>query len=131
MQNNELKKYEFTLTSQANDSFRCQKAAQSVDLDLTKKLSHHFNLTADITSNFNVGLIVGASGSGKTTFAEFAYEKEAFKQLLDLSKPIINQFPENWTYDDCAKALNGAGLSQVPCLDQTSRDIVKWTKSAC
>lgn len=103
------------LHSDPPTGFKAIKAAQSVDLDVTKKLTHKLEINADITTHYNVGLIIGASGSGKTTLAEKIYGKDAFDTLLNLSKPVIEQFPEGMSYDECVHALTGIGLSQVPC----------------
>ena len=110
-----MKTYELTLESEPWDSFRCQKAANSLDIDLSKKLRHEFKVEADIESDFNVGLIVGASGSGKTTLATSIYGEAALGRVLDPSQPVIEQFPDEYTYEDCVRSLNGVGLSAVPC----------------
>lgn len=110
-----MKTYSLTLQSDPWDSFRCQKAANSLDIDIKKKLTHAFSVDADIESPFHVGLIVGASGSGKTTLAENIYGKDSLRRVLDPNKPVIEQFPESFTYEDCVRSLMGVGLSAVPC----------------
>ncbi len=110
-----MKTYELTLECPPHDSFRCLKAANSLDINVKKKLRHTFKVEADIETDYNVGLIVGASGSGKTTLAEQVYGTEALKRVLKLDLPIIEQFPEAFTYEQCANYLMGVGLSAVPC----------------
>jgi len=110
-----MKTYAVTLESDPWDSFRCQKAANSLDIDATKKLRHDFAVQAEIESPFNVGLIVGASGSGKTTLAKEIYGEKSLRRILSAKKPVIEQFPKGFSYDDCAKMLMGVGLSAVPC----------------
>lgn len=110
-----MKEYSVCLESVPWDTFRCKKAANSLDIDVKKKLRHDFSVTADIEADFNVGMMVGASGSGKSTLAESIYGAEALERVLQLDKPIIEQFPEAYTYDDCARMLCGVGLSAVPC----------------
>lgn len=110
-----MQTYRVTLISEPSASFRCQKAAGSVDLDLTKKLKHELTIQADIERDFNVGLIIGASGSGKTTLATQIYAAAALHDDVDQTKPIIEQFPASMSYDDCVDALNSIGLSQVVC----------------
>jgi ABC-type lipoprotein export system ATPase subunit len=110
-----MQTYNVRLQSAVSDSFRCQRAANSLDIDTAKKSIHELSISADIDSSFNVGLVVGSSGSGKTTLAKKIFGEEIFKSNLDLSKPIIDQFPEDMSYDDCASALSGIGLTSVPC----------------
>lgn len=110
-----MQNYELTLSSPVATSFRATKAANSLDIDAEKKSVHHFKVSADIKTPFNIGVIVGASGSGKTTLAKHIYGEEAFKEILDPSLPVIEQFPEALSYDECAAMLCGVGLTAVPC----------------
>jgi ABC-type ATPase with predicted acetyltransferase domain len=103
------------LKSSPPSGFRSIKAAQSVDLDVSEKLTHHMEIEADVSSDYNVGLIIGASGSGKTTLATEIFGPACFETLLNPALPIIEQFRKSMSYDECANALNGIGLSQVTC----------------
>lgn len=124
-----MQDYELTLQSEPSNTFRCIKAAQSVDLDIKKKLTHHLKIKADIDSPFNVGLIVGASGSGKTTLTKQIFGQDCFDEILDLERPVIEQFPKEWTYEDCAKALTGAGLSSVVCWIRPAKTLSNGQKA--
>lgn len=110
-----MQTYNVRLEAPVSKSFRCQMAANSLDIDSEKKSIHELNIEADLESPFNVGLIVGASGSGKTTLARQIFGERCFDPFLDGGKPVIDQFPENLSYDDCASLLAGVGLTSVPC----------------
>lgn len=110
-----MQNYRVRLESPVSTSFRCQKAADSLDIDASKKAVHEFSVNADVTTPFNVGLIVGASGSGKTTLARQMFGDDVFDFEYDPSKPVIEQFPDDMSYDECAKLLSGIGLTSVPC----------------
>jgi energy-coupling factor transporter ATP-binding protein EcfA2 len=110
-----VQNYELTLASPVAKSFRAIKAANSLDIDAEKKSTHHFQVKADIQSAYSIGLIVGASGSGKTTLAKHIWGNECFNEILDPQRPIIEQFPESMSYDQCAEMLCGVGLTSVPC----------------
>lgn len=110
-----MQNYVVELESPPPTGFKSIKAAQSVDLNLEKKLTHRLSVTADVHSEFSVGVIIGASGSGKTTLAKQIYGQDCFVDLLDLSKPVIEQFPKSMSYEECVRTLTGIGLSQVPC----------------
>lgn len=110
-----MQSFELTLEAKPSRSFRCQKAANSLDINIAEKLRHEFKVEADLETVYNVGLIVGASGSGKTTLAREIWGKDCFKELLNLKRTVIDQFPEGVSYDDCANMLAGVGLTAVPC----------------
>lgn len=104
------------LESDVATSFRAIRAAMSLDIDAKKKSVHDLTIDdADIDSPYNIGLIVGASGSGKTTLAQQIYGTDCMQTRLKMETPVIEQFPESYTYDECAAALAGVGLTSVPC----------------
>lgn len=105
-----------TLLSPVSTSFRCQCAANSLDIDVKKKSTHHLHIDdVVIPKNWNIGLVVGASGSGKTTLIKHLFGDDVFDYDIDPEKPIIEQLPSTLNYDECAKILNGIGLTSVPC----------------
>jgi len=110
-----LRAYAVRLESAVSNSFRCTCAANALDIDQQKKSIHKLDVEADLESPFNVGVIVGASGSGKTTLARSIYGAEAIREILDKSRPVIDQLPADWSYEDCAATLAGVGLTSVPC----------------
>ncbi len=110
-----MQNYELTLKSDVSKSFRCQKAADSLDINTDKKSVHHLQITADLESDFNIGLVVGASGSGKTTLVKSIFGEKCFTEILELDKPVIDQFPKDFSYDECASMLSGVGLTSVVC----------------
>tara|TARA_R110002012_G_scaffold79909_3_gene202950 strand:+ start:2487 stop:3182 length:696 start_codon:yes stop_codon:yes gene_type:complete len=110
-----MKNYSLTLQSPVSDSYRCQKAANALDIDTAKKSVHKFSVDADLDSDYSIGVIVGASGSGKTTLANNIFGDDCFKEHLDPNVPVIEQFPDEYTYDECASMLGGVGLTSVPC----------------
>jgi ABC-type dipeptide/oligopeptide/nickel transport system ATPase subunit len=97
-------------------TFLTTKAAQSQDINIEEKSTHEKHIHADIDSPFNIGLIVGASGSGKTTLARQIYGGIFDESsIIDQSKPIIDQFPDDWTYEQIQTSLCAIGLTSVPC----------------
>lgn len=110
-----MQTYHVKLESAVSNSYRCKRAADSLDIDVNKKNIHELHIQADLKTEFNVGLILGASGSGKTTLAKKIFGEKCFETILDQNKPIIEQFPTNYDYDTCASLLCGVGLTSVPC----------------
>lgn len=110
------KNIKFQLQSEVFNTFRCQAAANSLDIDVKKKSVHKLEINnINIPKEWNIGLIYGASGSGKTTLAKHLFGNDIFDFSLDEEKSIIDQLPKDFTYEDCANILNGIGLNSVPC----------------
>jgi len=107
---------EVILKSPVSNEFRCQVAANSLDIDVEKKSIHHLKIEKiELPENWNVGVVYGNSGSGKTTLMKQVFGNDCFSFSLDPNKPIINQFQKDIPYKECAKILTGIGLSSVPC----------------
>ena len=102
------------LESTPSKSYYVQKAANSMDIDLNKKLTHDLRVSCDIDTSYTVGVIVGASGSGKTSLAH-----ELFGDFndtdIDHDTPVIDQFPDAWDYATRQSTLASIGLTSVPC----------------
>lgn len=105
-----MQTFELTLRCDAPNDFYCIKAANSVDLDIDKKLTHNFKVKADIETLYNVGLIIGNSGSGKTTLAKHIWGDNCFDTLLDPNSAVISQFDESYSYDERVAFLSGVGM---------------------
>ncbi|ATN95028.1 putative GNAT family N-acetyltransferase [Leptospira phage LE4] len=110
-----MRNYHVTLETKIDEKdFYVKRASGSVDLDVSKKLVHEVSIDADLESPFNIGLIIGNSGSGKTSFAESIFGKESLFTDYDENLPLINQFSEKYSYEDRVKILSSIGLNSVP-----------------
>lgn len=103
------------LECEMGSSYRCQKAADSVNLDPNTKSKHVLALNGVDLSDFTVGIILGASGSGKTTLAKQLFGGAFLVDTLILDLPVIDQFSKETKYEDCVAALTGMGLTSIPC----------------
>lgn len=109
-----MQNYLVELHSTPSQSFRAVKAANSLDIDVEKKLTHKLEIKNVDIQNFNVGLILGASGSGKTSVAKHIFGELDHLEINE-SKPVIDLFPIEMSYEECSELLLGVGLSSVPC----------------
>ena len=109
-------KIHIKLQSEVFNNFRCQVAANSLDIDVKKKSIHELKIdNVKLPKEWNIGLVYGASGSGKTTLAKEIFGNDIFQSVINENEPIINQLPKDLTYEECANLLNGIGLNSVPC----------------
>lgn len=72
---------------------------------------YNFNMPNENDFNWNIGLVVGSSGSGKTTMLE----KEGLTPIpeFDLRKALISNF-NHLSEKEACRVLSKAGLSSVP-----------------
>lgn len=108
-----------------NDFFavelRNTKSSTITEDEITTELCNHFSIDFNGTSEFeplkkyvhekpfNIGLIVGTSGGGKTTLLNEYNKEEKFE--WDSSKSIASHFPNT---DSAMKSFMGVGLNTVP-----------------
>lgn len=106
----------FIKTSIIPNSFRNEKVKGMFDVDKSEIIKE-FDINIPIENmKWNVGVIVGSSGSGKTTIA-----KEVFKDYLlfdgfvwDNSKTIIDNFDAKYTPKEITEILSKVGFSSPP-----------------
>lgn len=69
----------------------------------------------DLPESWNVGLIIGASGSGKTTVARELFSNGMIDSFdWDASKSIIDAFPTDMSIKDITALLSSVGFSSPP-----------------
>jgi ABC-type ATPase with predicted acetyltransferase domain len=68
----------------------------------------HKVMKSDIPENFNIGIIVGKSGSGKSILLKDFGQEKAIEWD---SRPIASHFKD---YNDAEERLLGAGLASIP-----------------
>jgi ABC-type dipeptide/oligopeptide/nickel transport system ATPase subunit len=96
------------------DSFRAQSVVGSFSL-LDCKLEKRFkgNIPFDDDS-WKVGVIVGRSGTGKTSIAKDLFKQAYICGFKYTHKTILDDFPENLSVSDITKALSSVGFASPP-----------------
>lgn len=105
----------FVVQSDTSNSFKANKVKSmfDCDMDIVKK---EFDVNIPIEdTKWNVGLIVGASGTGKTTIAKKLFENFRFFSGFEWSnKSIIDDFGENHTAKEITEVLSKVGFASPP-----------------
>jgi ABC-type lipoprotein export system ATPase subunit len=97
-----------------SQSFRVKKIIDKFDLstdNIIEKFSGEINFE---NKNWNVGIIVGKSGSGKTTIAKQLFENLLFEKFDYLNDNILDDMPKNKSIDEITKIFNSVGFSSPP-----------------
>lgn len=85
--------------------------------DFDVKLEHskeHFKGAIELPKEWNIGLIVGASGTGKTTIAKELYGNEIISNLQYKEKSVIDDMPRNCNVEEIEKMFYSVGFGSVP-----------------
>lgn len=95
-------------------TFRVNNVINNFDLD-TEKLSEHFKGNIDIEEkDWNVGLIVGGSGTGKTTIARECFPEAQWANYEYKKDSVIDDMPEHATVKDIEMAFTSVGFASPP-----------------
>ena len=94
-------------------TFRVSK----IQADFDVKLEHsneHFVGDIDMPKDWQIGVIVGASGTGKTTIAKELFNEELIKGFEYTAKSVIDDMPKDAKIDDITKMFYSVGFGSVP-----------------
>jgi len=99
--------------SKPKESFRVSSVLNAFDLDI-EKVKEHFVGNIDIEGkDWNVGLIVGGSGTGKSTIANEVFGNH-FMQYDYKSEAVIDDMPKDKSIKDITKAFTSVGFASPP-----------------
>lgn len=102
--------FDIIKTHKPSDSFRVQSVVGSYDLQTTN-IEERFKGDIDLPHEWNIGLIVGRSGSGKTTIAKQLFEDVIIEDFEYTCDSILDDMPKDVSTKDICKTLNSVGFS--------------------
>lgn len=107
---------EFTLESEVGQSPRVMQTASMMDVPTSEKTSQSWCVDVPIEDqDWSVGLVVGPSGSGKSSLASYLWPDELVREYSwSRDAAILDDFPENMSIRDITKLLVSVGLGSVP-----------------
>lgn len=94
-------------------TFRVAKIMGDFDVKL-EHTDEHFTGNIELPENWNIGLIVGASGTGKSTIANELFGDCIVKNYEYKNKSVIDDMPKNCSVDDISKMFYTVGFGSVP-----------------
>lgn len=108
-------KADITLVADPPKSARAQQVSGLFDVPLEKKLTVEWHHDLPIEAKpWQVGLIVGASGAGKSVLAHKLWGEDVIESFEWTGKAIIEQFPADMPVRDITNLLTGVGFGTVP-----------------
>ena len=98
------------------ESYRAQRVKSLFNAESGASWSQEFNIEID-DLDWGIGLIVGTSGSGKTSLGRQFFGEDKLHDLYkgwDNTKPIIDCILPNGDFNQTTAALSSVGLGDVP-----------------
>lgn len=98
------------------ESYRAQRVKSLFNAESGASWSQEFNIEID-DLDWGIGLIVGTSGSGKTSLGRQFFGEDKLHDLYkgwDNTKPIIDCILPNGDFNQTTASLSSVGLGDVP-----------------
>lgn len=99
--------------NKVDKTFRVSKIMADFDVD-PKHSNEHFEGDFDLPEKWNVGIIVGKSGTGKTTIAKDMFGEELISGFKYNHKSVIDDMPKDKNVEEISKAFYSVGFGSVP-----------------
>lgn len=97
----------------APKTFRVASVIGKFDLK-SETIIEHFKGNIDIKNNWQIGLIVGKSGTGKTTIAKQLFPESYITSYEYNKESILDDMPKECSVDEITRAFNSVGFSSPP-----------------
>lgn len=94
-------------------SFRVASVMGTFDLQ-NNQIQEHFVGNIDIQDDWQIGLIVGNSGTGKTTIAKELFQKAYVTNFEYTSESVLDDMPKNKSVEEITKTFTSVGFASVP-----------------
>lgn len=95
-------------------SYRVQSVIGAFDLD-NAKLDEHFAGNIDIEGKeWNIGLIVGGSGTGKTTIAKEVFGDCIYSGMPHTDNAVIDDMPKGASVQEIERMFTSVGFASPP-----------------
>ena len=99
--------------SKPKETFRVSNVLNAFDLDINK-VKEHFKGSIDIEGKeWNVGVIVGGSGTGKSTIANEVFGSH-FVEYDYKAEAVIDDMPKGKSIKEITKAFTSVGFASPP-----------------
>ena len=96
-----------------NKTFRVAKVMNDFDVKLEHS-NEHFEGHIELPENWNIGLICGGSGTGKTTIANELFYKNIIKDFKYDNNSVIDNMNKEKSMEEIEKMFYAVGFGSVP-----------------
>ena len=96
-----------------NDSFRTRKIMSDFDYNKNETITN-LKGTIETPKKWNIGCIVGASGTGKSTIAKEKFGKYYVRDFVYDENSVLDNMNEQCTVEEITKMFYRVGFGSVP-----------------
>lgn len=107
-----MQSFDIMRKSDPSKSFRVESIKSQFDLNIDK-VEERFQGEFDLPDNWSIGVIYGASGTGKTTIARELFPDQYISGFKYDKKSIVDDMPKGKTTEEITKAFNSVGFGTV------------------
>jgi len=108
-----MQNFDIVKETNAIESFRVNTIVGKYDLPSTN-IKEHFVGSLDLPKDWSIGLIVGGSGTGKTTILNNLFGESVFGEFKYKAKSVVDDMPQNSSMEEISKTFNSVGFSSPP-----------------
>lgn len=109
-----MPRFDIVKQTHLKDSYRVQSVIGAFDLD-TAKIGEHFTGNIDIEGKeWNVGLIVGGSGTGKTTIAREIFGDNIYAGMPYTDAAVVDDMPKGCSIQEIERMFTSVGFASPP-----------------
>lgn len=105
--------FDIVKKSDIEKTFRVAKVMADFDVSI-KHSFEHFIGEIKMPEKWNIGVIVGASGTGKTTIAKELFSDCFIQHFEYKAKSVIDDMPKSKSVDEIEKMFYAVGFGSVP-----------------
>lgn len=105
--------FDIVKTANPTKTFRVAFVMGKFDLQ-NNKIQERFTGTIEPKANWQLGLIVGKSGTGKTTIAKQLFPDAYITSFEYAAESILDDMPENKSAEEITRIFNAVGFSSPP-----------------
>lgn len=105
--------FDIVKKSNIQNTYRVARIMSDFDVKL-EHANERFSGNFDLPDNWNIGVIVGASGTGKSTIARELFADCYCNNLIYSANSVIDDMPKNVSVEDIEKMFYAVGFGSVP-----------------
>lgn len=105
--------FDFEKKSPIKETFRVQKIRSLFDYQNERSVEH-FSGKIELPKEWQIGAIVGASGTGKTSIAKQIFGDKLIEEFEYKSSSVIDDMPKQSSVEDITRTFYAVGFGSVP-----------------